>query len=138
MQQKHYIEELQFLPKRDVIKNDEVSECEFKSLRSTLGQLSWVCNQTRPDIAFQVCQLSVNLKNATVEDIIAANKCCKILKNEDVELLFPSLGNVGDAKMVTYSDASFANLKDVGSQEGLYSVFSRWQWMVCTFGLAIS
>ena len=31
---------------------------EKKSLRSAIGQISWISNQTRPDISFHTCKLS--------------------------------------------------------------------------------
>ena len=69
MQQKYYIESLKCIKTRNVGKHENLSQQEFTNLRSTLGQLAWVSNQTRPDIAFQVCQVSVNIKNATIEDV---------------------------------------------------------------------
>ena len=76
--------------------------------------------QTRPDIAFAACQLSNNLKDPNVADIIQHNKIVKKLKDEDdIPLIFKSIPNFEDGvKLLTYSDASFGNLSNSGSQCG--------------------
>ena len=99
-------------------KDDALSKTYFEQLRSLIGQLSWVGNHSRPDILFDVCQLSVNLSKATLKDVLRANKCVKRLKNTEVCIRFPKLGPIENCKLVSYSDASFANLADCGSQGG--------------------
>ena len=37
-------------------------------LRQKVGQLLWVCNQSRPDISFDVSNIVSNIKNATIKD----------------------------------------------------------------------
>ena len=105
-------------------KNDSLSKDKVKELRSLVGQLAWASNQTRPDIAFDVCQLSVSINNATYEDVARANKCVKRLKNDHVSISFPPLGNIKDCELVVYADASFKNLPGGGSQGG-YIVFMQ-------------
>ena len=55
------------------------------------GQLNWVSTQTRPDMAYAASVVSSSIKDATVRDIITANKFIKILKSKDVVLSFPKL-----------------------------------------------
>ena len=62
------------------------------------------------------------MNSATIGDVVKVNKCVRRLKNEEVILKFPSLGNIENVKMVCFSDASFANLKD-GSSQGAYISF---------------
>ena len=50
--------------------------------RSVIGQLNWVAGHTRPDIAFEVCQLSVGFNSACVEDLLRLNKVVKYLKQK--------------------------------------------------------
>ena len=103
-------------------KNDQLIPLKVKELRSLVGQLAWAGNQTRPDISFDVCQLSVNINNATYADALRANKCLKKLKSEKVAIKFPSLGDISECRFVVYADASFKNLSGGGSQGG-YVVF---------------
>ena len=82
------------------------------------GQLNWVSTQTRPDMAYAASVVSSSIKDATVRDIITANKFIKILKSKDVVLSFPKIDNISKVALICFSDASFANLKCGGSQGG--------------------
>ena len=39
--------------------DDALNEDECKQLRTVIGQLNWVANQTKLDIAYEVCQASI-------------------------------------------------------------------------------
>ena len=117
--QNSYIQEIKTIVyDRSLKKDATLPKTLFESLRSLIGQLSWVANHSRPDISFEVCQLSVNLKQATVNDVNRANKCVKTLRKENVCLKFPQLANINKCSLVSYSDASFANLPGCSSQGG--------------------
>ena len=122
MHQSKYIHDLTLLDTNDVNsnnRNEKITGQRFEDLRSCIGQLCWASNQTRPDASFDVCQLSVALKNATNNDVIYANKCMKRLKNNELCLVFSYLGDISKASIVVFTDASFANLADCGSQGGV-------------------
>ena len=61
-----------------------LNDSETSQLRSALGQLNWLSNMTRPEIGFQVSNISSNIKRATINDIKQTNKIIKYVK-------FPSL-----------------------------------------------
>ena len=119
LHQHKYIQEIQQIvidskkSMHDILNGDEM-----KKLQTLVGQLSWTAIQTRGDIAFETCQIGSNIKNATVSDVKKANKCVKKLRNEEIKLLFPSIGNIKKAMLCAYSDASFNNLPNGGSQGG--------------------
>lgn len=98
--------------RKDMYLNEE----EMHRYRSVVGQLNWVGTQTRPDISFDVCSLSMRFGKCTVGDLIEANKVIKRVKTDQISLFFPMLA--GDVHLEGYSDASFANLHDSGSQGG--------------------
>lgn len=89
-------------------------------LRSEIGQLLWVSNQTRPDISFNVSNLAVNMEKSTSKDIVALNKVIRKLKNDSHVMTFKRLQN--PIKIIVYTDAAFGNLPDGGSQ-GAYLIF---------------
>ena len=103
---------------RSVAKSSELSESERKEFRSLIGQLSWIATQTRPDIAFDVCELSGHCRNATVADAVRLNKIISRVVSDHFCLLFGKLSSVGDCIIECFSDASFGNLSDGGSQGG--------------------
>ena len=93
-----------------------LSDHENKSLRSVIGQLSWLANQTRPDISYDVCQLSIAYKNARESDLAHGNKIIRKIKNNKMTLKYPKM-NIGETMYVhCHSDASFNNLPNGGSQ----------------------
>ena len=98
--------------------NDMLSEEERQQLRTVCGQLLWATSQTRPDVAFDSCQVNNYGKEPTVRNIIDANKAIKKLKNDKVKLSYPSLGDPGQMKVVVYGDGSHNSLPNGASQGG--------------------
>ena len=68
------IETININPARKSCKNEPLTRKEKRALRSLVGQLGWISGQTRPDLAFDYCDLSSRVKNATVKDLFHANK----------------------------------------------------------------
>ena len=125
LSQKKYIQEIDFMTIEKCGSSDSgLPKEEQDKLRTVVGQLAWVAGQTRPDIAFDVCQLSVNIKNAKMNDIKIVNKCIRKLKSHDVSLNFSNIGKISEAQIICFSDASFANLPGSCSQGG-YIIFLK-------------
>ena len=112
-----YAENIQNLNVDRGNKTKILSEKEKEPLRSAIGQLGWLGNQTRPDISSNICQLSSAYKNATMSDVIFANKTIKRVKSDKISLNFPKL-KLDEMKLEVHSDASFNNLPNGGSQGG--------------------
>ena len=62
----------------------------------------------------------IQMKHATLNDILHINKIIRKLKSNESILQFKNLGS--KVKIVAYTDAAFANLPDGGSQ-GSYLIF---------------
>lgn len=121
-----YIDSLSIanLPKsRSSRKHDDLNQYEVKMLRSAIGNVNWVSSQTRPDVAFDSLDLSINIKEPRVEHLLKANKIIKRLKAESYSLLFPCLGDPQKLNLKVYSDASYCNLSDGVSSGGGHIVF---------------
>ena len=104
---------------RAMQKNSELSEQEKEGYRALIGQLSWMSTHTRPDIAYDTCELSIAYKQATVSDLVKLNKLLERVKKDRMRLYFPKLLPIGSCKIECYTDASFAKLPDGGSQGAL-------------------
>ena len=113
------IKEIVIDPNRIDKLHHPINEAEKTSMRSVIGKLNWLSGQTRPDLAYDVCDLSTSLQSGTVELLRKANKVVKKAKSEGVSLHFPRL-DLDDLSITCYADASFGNLKDGGSQGGIY------------------
>ena len=69
-------------------------------------------------MAYDACEINTSVKNATVEDVMQANKVVRKAKSNTVRLRFSDLGDVKRAELISFSDASLGNLKDGASQGG--------------------
>ena len=76
---------------------------------------------TRPEISFEVCQINIRVKNATVADILSVNKVIKFVKSTPSSISIPKL-DLKSLSITVFADASFNNLPDGGSQGG-YIIF---------------
>ena len=77
-------------------------------LRQKLGQLLWVCNQSRPDICFDVSNIASNIKNATIKQLVDVNKIINKTKTNQYDLKYEPTEK--QSKLVVYVDAAFGNL----------------------------
>ena len=106
---------------RKADKNSPLNAKEIKCLRSVCGRLNWIASKSRPDLSFDVCDLSCSIKNAKVSDLQKAVKVVRKAKSSRVSIKFPSL-DLSTIRVVTYSDASHGNLPD-GSSQGGHIIF---------------
>ena len=119
--QKSYVSSLEPLEFTDVrFEERSLTLDERNTLRSKVGQLLWLSNQTKPDICFETSTIAGNINNATTKDYALFNKVVRKLKKNSYTIKFTKL--VGDIHIVLYVDAAFGNLADGGSQGG-YLVF---------------
>ena len=124
MDQKHYINKLQEVAvKRGRLNTDLLTQDEKSTLRSLSGQMLWVTNQTRPDVAFDTCMMSNVGKNPIVKQLKEANKAIRKLKNSNsIKINIPNLGELDKLRVIVHGDASHAALPD-GSSQGALIVF---------------
>ena len=123
--QQAYIEELTEISierNRKTQLDELLTDDEKKTLRSISGQLLWTTSQTRPDLAFQSCNISNYGAAATVKSLNEANKAIRKLKHDDMKICFPALGRPNDMKIVAYGDGSHASLPS-GASQGANIVF---------------
>ena len=75
-------------------------------------------DKTRPDIAFDVCQLGSDFKYSDDKDIKYANKIIPHLKQEPVQITYQTLGIECNLELSIFADVSYGNLSDGERQLG--------------------
>ena len=54
--------------------------------------------------------LSSTMKNPEIENVLAANKLLRKVKQQPLRTNFPNLSDLGNIQLICFSDASLANL----------------------------
>ena len=104
---------------RKLMKEEKASDSEQSAFRAMVGSINWVVQSTRPDLAFELTELSTRFQSCSVNDIIQAQKLVMRIKSDMSRVCFPDLGPIQSWKLINYSDASFGNLSNgVSSARG--------------------
>ena len=73
---------------------DRISATEVTKTRQLIGQLNWVATKTKPDLSYDISELSSMLKQENVECLKQANRVVKKAKKEKSQIDIPDLGNL--------------------------------------------
>ena len=109
-------------PSRAREKDSPLTESELTDLRRMVGGINWVVRATRPDLSFELIDLSTKFKNGKVEDLIRARKVIQHLKTTDCKIFFPKL-NIASINLLVFTDASFANVNEGQGSVGGQLIF---------------
>ena len=118
-----YIPNVTMATDRKQMTNQPLMRDEQTTLRSIVGKLNWVVQGSRPDLAFDMIELSTKLKKANIGDLTRSIKCIKKLKYDDSNIFFPPLNKLDKWRIIVFSDASHANLSDGTGSMGAHVVF---------------
>ena len=126
--QNEYIQSLKPIElEKAVDKKMKLPKKKFTEYRALTGQLSWAAENTRPDLAFDVRELSVRNKEACYNDVKKANKILKKAQTEQVAVKYSKLGKWKDIRVGVYTDSSYRNdenkVKSVGGR--FVSLFNK-------------
>ena len=108
------------IQKVDLLQTQNDDE-KMRILKQFAGQINWLVNQVRPDIAFDSCNISNCISSDLDKAVKISNKIVRKVHYQDVTLCFHKDFDVMDCKIVTFCDASFKNLANHGSQGGFIS-----------------
>ena len=105
-------------PSRAKEKHSSLTDEELTDLRKMVGGINWVVRATRPDLSFELIDLSTKFKKGVVDDLVRARKVIQHLKESESKIFFPKL-DISSLELLVYTDASFANVSNgLGSVGG--------------------
>ena len=81
------------------------------NIKTLVGQLGWITGQTKPDLAFEVCQLSSIVNHSKIDDILKATKHFLKAKIENLLLKFGLSRPIGNFEIVCFNDSLRGSLK---------------------------
>ena len=103
--------------------NRLMDQQEITHLRQYCGSLNWAVGTTRPDLSFQMINLSTNFKGGKVSALKQAHSVMKQLKKKPAYIRISNLNNFNDCQIWCYSDAAHRNLNDNTDSAGGYIIF---------------
>lgn len=114
-------------PKRAYQKEKQLTVVEQKTYRKLIGQLNWAVQGSRPDLAFELIDLSTKLKIANITDLLRAIKNIGKLKDLQPVQFFPQLqGNPkSDWEFFTFTDAALGNINDGKGSTGAHIIWIK-------------
>ena len=124
LDQRDYVERVQIpvLDTKRLLQLEEpMTEEELTSLRRMVGSLNWTVRSTRPDLAFDLINLSTKFKGGRVADLKAAKKTILRLKDEAM-VRIPKI-DLNTAELFLYTDASHGNLNEAKDSAVAYILF---------------
>ena len=101
--------------------HERCNESESKSYCQLVRKLTWVANQSRSAICFNVCHLSSIMKASVVADLIKANAVLQKIKDSPLVIALPNLGKIYNI-LKYYTGTSLANLPS-RSSTGAHAIF---------------
>jgi hypothetical protein len=103
-------------------KDQPCTEEEKSALRGVTGAGNWLTVSTRPDVASYNALLQQKIENATVSELIEANKFVALCRDHSATTITIKSIRLEDAAMLVSTDASWGNAEDLCSQ-GAYMIF---------------
>jgi len=120
-------------PDRTSQKTNQLTMAEQKLYRNLIGQITWAVQGSRPDLAFELIDMSTKLNKATVADLVRAIKAVGRLKQiRPIQLYPPLKGNMAeDWEIFVFTDASLGNINEGKGSVGGYILCYDWFLISC-------
>ena len=121
-----WLEECSIEKERATKKNLPLNTEELSQLRGILGTLAWKASQTGPQYQADVSLMLSEVKNATIDTLLRANKLVREVKRDAKQSLrFPAWNlQLKDLAVITWCDASQHNRPDKSSTLGLLTAIA--------------
>ena len=101
-------------------KERELEPKELTVYRMMVGSTNWVSRASRPDLCFDMVSLSTKFKGGRIQDLKDARKVLTNIVQNDASILLSNVGDLKEAELWLYTDASFGNLNEGVDSTGAY------------------
>ena len=96
-----YASSFQGIPRiRKADRDEELSDLEMKEYRKVTGKLSWLANNTRPDLSFIALRMSKKNTSATIADLQDIERVLKKVRERESFIQFSRIGHKDDLIVV--------------------------------------
>lgn len=99
-------------------KDEEMDQEELSKLRQMVGSLNWAVRATRPDLCFEMIDLSTKFKGGLVKDLNQAKKTLTNLQRNMATIRLSNVHNIKDCQIWCFSDSAFRNLNEKEDSAG--------------------
>ena len=125
LDQSEYVKNIQ-IPNLEAIrlkeKEQEMNQNELSMLRQMVGSLNWAVRATRPDLCFEMIDLSTKFKGGLVKDLCQARKILTNLQRNMASIRLSNVKNLADCQIWCYSDSAFRNINEKQDSAGGYVI----------------
>jgi transposase InsO family protein len=115
LDQSHYVQNIR-IPmtdaKRMQMKDESLNQEELTEMRELGGVINWTVRTSRPDLSFDMIDISTKFKGGKVQDLANAKKVVSNLKRNPAHITISNVGNIKACEIWCFSDAAFRNLND--------------------------
>ena len=103
-------------------KEDDMTQNELSMLRQMVGSLNWAVRATRPDLCFEMIDLSTKFKGGLVRDLCQAKKILTNLQRNMAVIRLSNVKNISECQIWCFSDSAFRNLNEKQDSAGGYVI----------------
>ena len=103
-------------------KDSEMTQEELTTYRGMVGAINWVVRTSRPDLCYDMIHLSTKFKGGNIDNWKDARKVLSNIVQNRAHITLANIGNLKEAELWLYTDASFGNLNDGVDSTGSYII----------------
>ena len=97
--------------KRLMQKDETLKEEERTLYRRLAGVLNWVVRGSRPDLSFDMVDLSTRFNSAKVDDLKRIVKLLGNVKENRAFMVYPKFRNLDKLFLLCFTDAALGNIR---------------------------
>merc|ERR1712121_259317 len=94
---------------RKADRSEKLTHGELKEYRKYTGKISWLAQETRPDLSYSSLNLAKKNNNATISDLRNVHRLVDKVKNEENKVIYGKIGERESLQVVGIVDSLFKN-----------------------------